>query len=1381
LIGRIALLLCLLAFPLSAATFTVTSSNDSGPGTLRQAILDANAGGAGPHTIAFDIAPGGLRTIAPLTELPVLTAGQTLLDATTQPGYAGVPIIELSGQFAIGANGLRIDGDLSRVRGFVINGFGSGAAVYVTASGVQVTNNYIGLGADGTTVRPNFRGVLCIDGCSAIEIGSPAGNDRNIISGNVDGIYIAEAMTGNSIRSNYIGTDATGMLARGNFTGIQWFVSSGGIGDAIAGGGNVISGNSQHGVIVTGLNFSTSLTHNLIGVAADGTTPLGNGFEGVSMYSSGVSVSQNTIAHNLGHGVMVVGVGHERNSIRANSIFSNRFRGIALGDLGGPAPNDPDDVDAGYANNLQNYPVLTSAVWNAGTLEVRGTLNSTPNTPFVIDFYSNTACDPGGFGEGEVWRHTVQVTTNASGDATINAPFAYPGTGFITATATNQIAGETSEFSQCRVVTNAFASSVQFDAATLTVTETDGFANVVVTRNGSSAGPVTVEVLTSQSSASIPSDYLPPASSLLVWDDGDGTSKIVSFPIVADDLYEPPEQFSVELRNATGATLGAVTFATITIEEDLSGPPMPADLAIGISTRSSVAAQGAPILYEIVAINNGPNNATGATMTNVLPTQLLFESIHAPLGWSCATPAIGANGTITCTTAVLPAANGTSAQFLLTTIVAFDATGSIVNSASVSHSGTDPNPGNSTASSEVTTVQTTTADLSITKTADTARAAAGNAFSYTITVTNSGPETATAVSMTDVLPSQLEFVSRVITTTMGTDFFCTTPEVYRNGTITCGAFTMAPGATATLLLHVRVAAEATTGTVTNTATVTSPTADPDDADLSATAPGVELAAGADLSVDKRTATTAARPGSIFTYTLSIQNTGPNAASGVVLTDVLPADLLFESIGAPAGFTCATPAVGTNGTVTCSAATFPAPRVAGFSLRVRVAPGARAGIVTNSATVTSSTLDPDDADTTAAAPPVTLAPPAGAERRLDPSNAAPRLPQTSPQVATTQQNALAVWREGDFSSSPPIGPVSIRGALFRPDAEGETIIQFAAPAAGTDATYPVVAAAADRYLVVWRESTSSQGRLLARRLRVDGSFLDAEPLVLETGAAVLCCSDLGDPRPAVASNGRDFYVTWVSADYEIRGIVVPAEGPVAGEVTIVSRETDTLPRGHHDLEVVWTSAVYVVVWLDSVLHIEPPMQEPFVLRYARVTSGGVLLDTQVSNAIAGVAFSSITATSYKDGAVITADYDESPGIPSLRQWCLGVLLLTADGEPGDARSLRCDNAPGETPAPALHSTLVPVARGFLLVQPGRHYEPPFSDIPIRTSVADYALTQLSDPTSLGTLAREVSVANWQGAALLVYNRTDGDGPAPHVPRVFAFLIQSGGGRTRAVRH
>jgi uncharacterized repeat protein (TIGR01451 family) len=1257
---RIALLLCLFATPLSAATFTVTSASDSGPGSLRQAILDANVLGAGPHTIGFNIAPGGLQTIRPSSPLPALTAASTLLDATTQPGDSAAGLIELAGESAGAlAYGLTIGAPSARVRGFVINGFSSGG-ISITAPGVEVTRNWIGVTAGGTTQKRNW----------------------------------------------------------------------------------------SHGVTIA---------------------------------SSSASISENTIAFNNGDGVHVVSFGHERNSIRRNSIFENRLRGIYLGPFGG-RPNDARDEDTGYANQAQNHPVLTSAVWNGGILTVIGTLHSTPNTSFDIDLYANESCYPGDAGQGKVWRHTVEVTTNGNGDAAINTSIPYPGAGFISATATHRARTETSEFSQCAVVTNALPSTVQFQAATVRVTEgRDDFATLVLTRSGSTAGAATVELMVNDDSAHGPGDYRMPDSTVVAWSDGDGAPKAVKFPIVKDDFYELPEDFSVMLRHATGATIGAPGVAVVTIEEDLSGPAMPADLSVGVHTQATLAAQGGPINYQIILTNHGPNYAKDVVMTNVLPPQLLFTELREPDGWTCTTPAPETNGTITCRTAVQTheGPTGSTAYFHLSARVAFDAAGPIVNRATVSHAGTDPNPENSTGASPATNVMTQTADVSVAKTTGVVRAGAGSSFTYTITVANSGPDTASAVTITDVLPAPLQFVSRTISGPSSGNVFCTTPAADTNGTITCNAYSLAPGTAVTLTLGVRVAPNAAFGAVSNVATITSPNVDPDTADHSATAPAVEIVAGADLSIYKGTSTSSARAGSIYTYTISVQNKGPNDASDVVITDVLPAGLLFEAVN-PLGFTCTTPAVGTNGTVICTRPTFRANIVGGPQVHVRVAPNARPGVVTNRATVTSATADLDSSDTTADAPPVTIEPSAGAERRLDSGTAGPWVAQTAPHVAAAQQNALAVWREGVVGVSPPSGPVSIRGSLFRPDEDGETLLEIAPAKAETDVTFPVVAAAADRYLVVWRESKSSQGRLLARRIRDDGSFIDAEPIVLETGTAVLCCSELGDPRPAVASNGRDFLVTWVSHLSDVRGIVVPAAGAVSGTPMVISRETDAANRGHYDLDVVWTSATWLVLWLDQVFRLEPPASEPYVLRYARVTAEGALLDTQRSESIEGVTYSSITASAAPGGAIVTVDFEEFSYSESTRRHCIGVLLFSAIGEPRDAYPLRCEDEPAVV-APVLHAKFVPVSSGFLLVQPGRRYEGPFRDDPIRTSGTDAHLNSLSPSTILGPLGREVEVVHWQGRALLVYNRSDRDASGTYVPRVFAFLMDSGNERRRAVRH
>ncbi|HYO76402.1 MAG TPA: DUF11 domain-containing protein [Thermoanaerobaculia bacterium] len=676
-------------------------------------------------------------------------------------------------------------------------------------------------------------------------------------------------------------------------------------------------------------------------------------------------------------------------------------------------------------------------------------------------------------------------------------------------------------------------------------------------------------------------------------------------------------------------------------------------------------------------------------------------------------------------------------------------------------------------------VQASTADLSISKTTDTRKASARGPFTYTITVTNSGPGTAAGVVMTDVLPPKLRYFSRAIATTGGALFQCTTPAEGDNGTITCSAEQLPPGATATLTLRVLPAPDGVLGTITNIATVTSPTADPDLDDRVATAPEVELVPGAELFLHKQTAVTSARPGSLINYMLWVENRGPNAATNVVVTDVLPPELLFHAIS-PGAFTCTLPDVDTNGTITCTAPSLAGATTNGMGLLLRVAPDAKPGVVTNTASVTSATLNPTPGHTTAVSPPVTIAAPAGRERRLDLPATSTAMEQISPQVATTDENALAVWGDGFVSFAPQAQTASIRGALFRPDAAGETPIEFARPEFGTLYSYAVVAAAADRYLVVWRETKSSQGRLLARRLRTDGSFIDATPLVLETGTPVGCCTDFGDPRPSVASNGRDFYVTWVSetpAANDILGIPVPADGPPPDKPSILSRNVDPRSRGHYDVAVTWTSLMYSVVWLERAADPEPSLQQPFVFRYARVLPSGNL-DRDAGNVIAGLDFKSITATPTADGVVVTVDYEEPAEVPDARR-CVGVVLLSSIGQPVAVRELRCANS-RRSLGGSIHSKLVPVFNGYLLVQPGRHYDLSYQDLFVQTSTADTHLTSLSAPTLLGVVARDVSVVNWRGAALLVYNRSDVDNAVTHAARAFAFLMRGASPKVRAVR-
>ena len=394
------------------------------------------------------------------------------------------------------------------------------------------------------------------------------------------------------------------------------------------------------------------------------------------------------------------------------------------------------------------------------------------------------------------------------------------------------------------------------------------------------------------------------------------------------------------------------------------------DLALDKVTLQSTAAQGGTITYTLYTANNGPNDVTNVTVTDVLPSQLLFQSITPPAGWTCMTPAAGTNGTVTCTIPLL--ANGAAAQFTLVTTVAPNATGAIANSATIGGAGnSDPNPGNSGGASAPVAVAGN-ADLGVTKTTAATSAPRGSTITYTITVANTGPEPAASVVMTDVLPAQLLFQS--IAAPAG--WTCATPAAGTNGTVTCTAATLAASTSAVFTLTTTVSPNAT-GTITNAASAAHSGADANPGNGSGAAAALPVpAAVADVAVAKATAQTSVMPGQTFSYAIAFTNNGPDAAASPLLTDTLPASLLFQSIAAPAGWTCTTPAVGATGTITCNAATIASGASANFTLNVQVAPGAT-GTITNRAVVTSAETDsnPINSDVTTAPLPVT---PAGAD-------------------------------------------------------------------------------------------------------------------------------------------------------------------------------------------------------------------------------------------------------------------------------------------------------------------------------------------------------------------------------------------------------------------
>ena len=139
------------------------------------------------------------------------------------------------------------------------------------------------------------------------------------------------------------------------------------------------------------------------------------------------------------------------NAILSNSIFDNGSLGINL-NPGGVTANDVQDPDGG-ANNLQNFPVLLSALSNGSVTTVAGALNSTPATTFTLQFFASLSCDPSGNGEGKRLLGSTTVTTNRGGNIRFFVTVRPAQRGeFVTATATDPN-NNTSEFSACRAVT----------------------------------------------------------------------------------------------------------------------------------------------------------------------------------------------------------------------------------------------------------------------------------------------------------------------------------------------------------------------------------------------------------------------------------------------------------------------------------------------------------------------------------------------------------------------------------------------------------------------------------------------------------------------------------------------------------------------------------------------------------------------------------------------------------------------------------------------------------------------------------------------------------------------------------------------------------------
>jgi hypothetical protein len=456
----------------------VINTNDSGPGSLRQAMIEVNTN-AGGGEIHFAIPGTGPFKIAPASNLPALSRA-TVIDGYTQTnshpntnvvGDNAVIMIEISGETGISGPAIAwggfASGQPATIRGLCINRFTNGTALvsgctgcsFSTASGSVVEGCFIGTDITGTFALPNGRGIQYLQTINA-RIGGPDPSQRNIISGNqfygiepVENEVINHHLT---IQNNYIGTDHTGTNALGNLQG-GINAPTGGVGgpgfhahDCLI-ADNVVCANGAS-VAGPGINWggpTNRFLRNKIGIGADGSTSLGNAGAGLDLFTSDSTIGStnladaNLIANNGSRGLTLSD--GSRNASLGNSFFNNGGLAIDLGNTGRTG-NDSGDGDTG-PNDLQNFPILTSIVPVVGTIIISGTLNSISNTTYRIEFFHSPDFAPNNLPQAKTFLTVTNATTDAGGNASFSVTTTQTiSGGFITATATDP-AGNTSEIS----------------------------------------------------------------------------------------------------------------------------------------------------------------------------------------------------------------------------------------------------------------------------------------------------------------------------------------------------------------------------------------------------------------------------------------------------------------------------------------------------------------------------------------------------------------------------------------------------------------------------------------------------------------------------------------------------------------------------------------------------------------------------------------------------------------------------------------------------------------------------------------------------------------------------------------------------------------------
>jgi uncharacterized repeat protein (TIGR01451 family) len=394
---------------------------------------------------------------------------------------------------------------------------------------------------------------------------------------------------------------------------------------------------------------------------------------------------------------------------------------------------------------------------------------------------------------------------------------------------------------------------------------------------------------------------------------------------------------------ATNQSFGANS----AVANDVVATATQADLVLSTAGAPSTVLAGNNITYTQTVTNNGPAAATVANFTEATPPNTTYQSVLAPAGWTCTTPAVGATGNVTCTDPSL--ASGASANIVVVLNVPPSVVAATITATSTLSSTNSVN----TSTTTVVTNVLIACDLTVTNSGSPSPVAVAGTITYTQTVFNHGPSNCSTGKFTEPTPANTNFFSVGAVTTGGGTWTC-----LATGPVSCTNPSVPPGSTGTITAVYTVTGGAGT-IITDTDTATTTSRDTNPSDNSATVSiAVASAAQADLSVTNAGNPNPVTAGNNITYTQSVTNKGPGPANAPVFTETLPANTTLVLLTPPAGWTCAG--------LTCTDSTaMAANTTANFTFVVKVNTNVATGTtITQTDSVSTSSVDPNSGNNSA---------------------------------------------------------------------------------------------------------------------------------------------------------------------------------------------------------------------------------------------------------------------------------------------------------------------------------------------------------------------------------------------------------------------------------